>query len=194
MFCSYICPASLLFFTISRIRRFLRTWFYFPQYHLSQGFSWGILGGGLFAAWQYGHGVWTLILPYFAMGQTIFHGIAFGTVGVSVFSLFFFSFVDLAFGYQFTCRYLCPTGRLLGFIGSHSLVSVRRDSTQCLEKCNVCAEVCPSGVSPKLDQTVNCNLCGECMMICPAQCLRPGLKVSLTAKKSEGKVAKWYQS
>jgi len=185
VFCAYICPASLLFFSIARIRRTLGTWFYFPQFKMSQWFAWGVLLGGLVTAWQFGHGVWTLILPYFAMGQTIFHGIAFGTASVSVFSLIAFFILDLVFGHQFTCRYVCPTGRLLGFIGRKSIISVRRNDKLCLEKCNMCADVCPMGISPKLDESVNCTLCGECMVICPANCLKPGKLVAHEGQNSK---------
>ncbi|NOY00086.1 MAG: 4Fe-4S binding protein, partial [Verrucomicrobia bacterium] len=43
VFCSYICPASLLFFAISRIRKLLSPIFYFPDIKMNRGFSWGIL-------------------------------------------------------------------------------------------------------------------------------------------------------
>ena len=82
VFCSYICPASLLFFSISRIRNLLSPLFYFPDIKMNRGFSWGILAGGLTVALLFGHGVWTLILPYFAVGQTLYAGIASGTLSI----------------------------------------------------------------------------------------------------------------
>jgi len=174
VFCSYICPASLLFFFTSRIRRLIEPYFFLPRISLSSGFAWGMLFGGLLTAYFFGHGIWTLILPYFAMGQVIFHGIAFGTISAVMLSIIFYALLDLFLGQQFTCRYVCPTGRLLGFIGKRAFVSVRRDPASCLPKCNSCAEVCPMGVSPRMDETVNCTLCGECMVICPGNCLKPG--------------------
>ncbi len=170
-FCAYICPASLLFFSIARLRGWLGRWFYFPDLSLNRGFSWGVLAGGLGLALWTGHGVWTLILPYFALGQTLFHGIAMGTLSIALGSLLVFAVLDFFFGRQFTCRYVCPTGRLLGFIGRRSVLSIRREATACLAACNRCAEVCPMKISPKLDQTVDCSACGECMVICPTQCL-----------------------
>jgi ferredoxin-type protein NapH len=174
VFCSYVCPASLLFFVISRVRRILGKAFYFPDLSASRGLAWGVLVGGLIAAVAYGHGVWILILPYFAMGQTIFHGIAFGTLSVGMGAVALFSLVDLTLGRQFSCRYLCPTGRLLGFIGKRAPISIRRDSTQCRDKCNSCTVVCPLAVDPKRDETVDCSICGECVTICPTQCLTFG--------------------
>ncbi len=174
VFCSYVCPASLLFFVISRLRRVLEKAFYFPDLSASRGLAWGVLAGGLVAAVAYGHGVWVLILPYFAMGQTIFHGIAFGTLSVGVGAVGFFALVDLTLGRQFSCRYLCPTGRLLGAIGRKAPISIRRDATRCRDKCNSCTVVCPLGVDPKRDETIDCSLCGECATVCPTRCLTFG--------------------
>jgi len=174
VFCSYICPASLLFFTIARIRRVLERWFLFPELSVNRGLAWGVLLGGLAVAVMFGHGVWTLILPYFAIGQTIFSGIAMGTSSIALGSVVLFALLDLLLGKQFTCRYICPTGRLLGFIGRKSVFSIQREASACLEGCNSCAEVCPMKVSPRLDQTVDCSMCGECMVICPTKCLSIG--------------------
>ena len=130
--------------------------------------------GGLGSAVLLGHGIWSLILPYFAIGQTIFHGLALGTMSVTVGSILLFATLDLVLGRQFTCRYVCPTGRLLGAIGRKSVFAIQRDAPRCVTGCNSCAEVCPMKVSPRLDQTVDCSLCGECLVICPTQCLSIG--------------------
>ena len=143
---------------------------------MNRGLAWGILAGGLILAVLFGHGIWTLILPYFAIGQTIFHALGFGTLSIAVGSILVFSLIDLCLGYQFTCRYLCPTGRILGFVGRKPIFSVRRDQAQCLDKCTSCGDVCPLKVNPKLDETRDCSLCGECMTVCPGNCLSVGLK------------------
>ncbi len=176
VFCNFICPASLFFFSISRLRRLLRHVFYFPEYAVNRGLAWGVLVGGLVAAMIFGHGIWSLILPYFAVGQTIFHGLAFGTLYATVGSIAVFGLVDLCCGNHFTCRFICPTGRLLGFLGRKPLVSVRRNAAACLTRCTSCADICPLDVNPKLDQYRDCSLCGECLTICPGNCLSIGLK------------------
>lgn len=176
VFCSYICPASLLFFTIGRIRRMLARLLYFPEFKIPQSFAWGVFCGGIILAVATTHGVWALILPYFGIGQTIFHAIAFGTMHVAVVSVLFFVIVDFVFGHQFTCRFLCPTGRLLGFLGSKPLISIRRDAAACISDCHTCSQVCTFDVDPKQDQTKDCSLCGECISVCPAACLSVGTK------------------
>lgn len=180
VFCSYICPASLLFFAISRLRRLVAKFFWLPEFSLNRGFCWGILAGGIAAAVWIGHGVWTLVLPYFALGQTLFHGIAYGAISFSLGSLVVFSLLDLIMGKQFTCRYVCPTGRLLGAIGTKSVFALKRDAKACLDSCTSCVDVCPMKVAPKIDETVDCSMCGECLTICPTKCLSIGLRKSKT--------------
>lgn len=179
VFCSYICPASLLFFSISRIRKLLSPIFFFPDIKMNRGFSWGILAGGLIMAIGFGHGTWIFILPYFAVGQTLFAGIASGTLSVALGSLILFSALDLFLGKQFTCRYVCPTGRILGFIGRKSPITIQRDSSTCLDTCQSCIDACPMKVQPKYDETIDCSICGECLTVCPPQCLSIGLRQKL---------------
>ena len=171
VFCAYICPASLLFFAVARLRRWLSRWFLFPEWQPHQAMAWGMLFGGLALAMVVGHGAWTLLLPYFAMGQTIFNGLAAGTLSASLVALAVFMAAEIILGRQFTCRHLCPTGRLLGWLGSRAVVTIQRDKNSCTEGCDACAEVCPLAVSPRLDQTRDCSLCGECLIVCPAKCL-----------------------
>lgn len=178
IFCSYICPASLLFFAISRLRRLLQKFFLLPEFDPGRGLSWGLLFGGLGAAIWLGHGIWSLILPYFAIGQTLFHGIAYGTLSFALGSIVLFSLLDLILGKQFTCRYVCPTGRLLGAIGTESIFSIRRDAPDCLDSCQSCIDVCPMKVQPKFDETRDCSMCGECLTVCPTKCLSLGMRPS----------------
>ena len=174
VFCSYVCPASLLFYSIGRLRRSLRGVLLLPELRLGRGFAWGVLAGGLLLTGGVGHGVWTFVLPYFAIGQTLFHAIAFGTLSVTATSILVFAVLDLLVGYQFTCRNLCPTGRLLGVIGARPVVSVRRDAEHCVSDCHACEEVCAFEVSPRLDETRDCSSCGACLVICPTGCLHVG--------------------
>lgn len=183
VFCAYICPASLLFFAISRLRRLLAKFFWLPEWSLDRGFCWGILAGGVVTALWIGHGVWTLLLPYFALGQTLFHGIAYGAISFSLGSLVVFGLLDLIMGKQFTCRYLCPTGRLLGAVGRKSVFALKRNASDCIESCTSCVDVCPMKVRPKYDETRDCSMCGECLTICPSKCLSIGLRKNSNSKE-----------
>ena len=174
VFCAYICPASLMFFTISRVRRLLSSLFYFPELSLPRGFSWGVFVGGLALALWMGHGIWAFLLPYFSVGQSLFSAVAFGTLSFALIGIAAFALADLTLGDFFTCRYLCPTGRILGTLGARSLVSVRRNASECLTACNSCTLICPLKADPKTDKTQDCSLCGECLIACPTQCLDVG--------------------
>jgi ferredoxin-type protein NapH len=182
VFCAYLCPASLLFFAISRIRLLIAKFFWLPEVSLNRGFCWGILFGGVLTALWIGHGVWTLVLPYFALGQTLFHGIAYGAISFSLGSLVVFGILDLIMGRQFTCRYVCPTGRLLGAIGRKSVFALKRDADACITSCTSCIDVCPMKVKPKYDETRDCSMCGECLTICPTKCLSIGLRSGVARK------------
>lgn len=173
-FCSFICPASLLFYCIARIRRFLNKFLLLPKIKIEGGFGWGVLLAGLICAYIFTHGVWSLILPYFAIGQTIFQGIAFGTISITVWAISFFVFVDLVCNEYFTCRNICPTGKLLGFLGKRSLYRVKKDESKCLTSCDSCNAICPFEAKPKQQSNENCSLCGECLVACPTGCLTIG--------------------
>jgi ferredoxin-type protein NapH len=99
-----------------------------------------------------------------------------GTLSMTVWSLVIFAMLDLFLGKQFTCRYVCPTGRLLGAIGYASPIAIGRKASDCLETCTSCRDVCPMQVNPKLDQTVDCSMCGECLVVCPTKCLSIGFR------------------
>ena len=70
---------------------------------------------------------------------------------------------------RFWCRYLCPTGALLGIIGLHPLLS-RKIGSGCTE-CGKCGQVCPSGITPWKEGSSECLVCRRCEGICPERAL-----------------------
>ncbi|HER00010.1 MAG TPA: 4Fe-4S binding protein [candidate division Zixibacteria bacterium] len=69
------------------------------------------------------------------------------------------------------CRYLCPYGALLGFIGLFSPVKIRRNSKTCID-CLKCSKVCPSRINVHKMKAVNSDECFGCMACvdaCPVQ-------------------------
>ncbi|SIQ19503.1 Polyferredoxin [Alkalispirochaeta americana] len=69
------------------------------------------------------------------------------------------------------CRWLCPYGALLGFIGKASPVKIRRVNESCLH-CKKCDHSCPMGLTPSLVEAVRdgrCNRCEQCIPACPVQ-------------------------
>jgi polyferredoxin len=69
------------------------------------------------------------------------------------------------------CRYLCPYGALLGFIGLFSPAKIRRNSKTCID-CFKCSKVCPSRIKVHKMKAVHSDECFGCMACvdaCPVQ-------------------------
>lgn len=70
------------------------------------------------------------------------------------------------------CRWVCPTGALLGYVSPHSILTVKRDPLKCEDNCQKCEDACPMGV-PILDEPNDgianslCISCGNCIDTCP---------------------------
>lgn len=72
---------------------------------------------------------------------------------------------------NFWCRYLCPYGALLGFIGWVSPLKVTRNSSTCID-CELCTKACPANISVhKATRIVSdeCMNCLECVQVCPVK-------------------------
>jgi len=70
---------------------------------------------------------------------------------------------------NFWCRYFCPYGALLGFLGLFSPVKITRDPDSCTD-CKQCTESCPSNITVhKLTRVKSdeCNTCFACTSVCP---------------------------
>ena len=69
------------------------------------------------------------------------------------------------------CRWMCPTGAILGYCGKYSMLGVSRDPIKCEANCSACEDACPMGV-PILDYSggrINdtlCINCGACIDAC----------------------------
>ncbi|MBD3219114.1 MAG: 4Fe-4S binding protein [candidate division Zixibacteria bacterium] len=69
------------------------------------------------------------------------------------------------------CRYLCPYGALLGFIGLFSPAKIKRNKNTCID-CMKCSKVCPARIKVHKMKTVHSDECFGCMAcvdVCPVQ-------------------------
>ena len=71
---------------------------------------------------------------------------------------------------RFFCKYLCPTGALLGLLARVSFFRIQRDPATCID-CGLCDRACPMNVEVATAATVTsseCISCNECVNVCPA--------------------------
>ncbi|MBI9071261.1 MAG: 4Fe-4S binding protein [Melioribacteraceae bacterium] len=110
-------------------------------------------------------------------------------VDISQFALIVLSvlFILSIFITNFWCRYLCPYGALLGFIGLFSPNKIKRNSETCID-CSLCAKACPSNIKVDKVSTVvsdECTSCLNCIDVCPVS---ETLDVKTFGKKKLSKV------
>ena len=70
---------------------------------------------------------------------------------------------------RFFCKYLCPTGALLGLLAKVSFFRIKRDAGTCID-CGLCDRACPMNVEVATAAVVTsseCISCNECVNVCP---------------------------
>ncbi len=70
------------------------------------------------------------------------------------------------------CRWICPTGALLGYTSGNSLIAIKRNAAKCVDGCNACEKACPTDVpiteeNPDGIENNLCISCGNCVDTCP---------------------------
>jgi len=89
--------------------------------------------------------------------------------------LFFLGAIALnAVKERFWCRYLCPTGALLGLLSRWNLLKVRIDKEKCID-CGLCTQHCETQANPYPNEkwkSAECVYCATCAAICPTAAVR----------------------
>jgi len=98
----------------------------------------------------------------------------------SVFPLgFFLGLIFLAFVLlnkdreRFYCRYVCPTGAMLGLFSRFNLFKLKIDESACT-KCGLCSIRCPTQASPFPAgqwKSSECIYCETCAAVCPVRAI-----------------------
>lgn len=67
------------------------------------------------------------------------------------------------------CRYLCPTGTFLSFVGKKKFFHLQHDrNRECPKGCTLCLDECWLGLAPKTRiEDPRCDLCSRCLERCP---------------------------
>jgi MauM/NapG family ferredoxin protein len=98
----------------------------------------------------------TLAQPRFFWGSLI--GVIFGAIVLLNF-----------FRARFWCRYVCPTGALLGFFGKNPTLQIEVDADKC-NNCMTCVMECQGGADPSSSDSwkpSECFYCWSCHSSCP---------------------------
>lgn len=93
---------------------------------------------------------------------------------------------------NFSCRYLCPYGALMGLVSLLSPIKIRRDADACID-CAKCARACPAGLPvDRLMQirSAECSACMACVAACPAQ---DALQFSLPPRRAAAPAQRWVR-
>ena len=178
VFCSWICPGTLLFEIGHPLRRLLRL-AEIPPAEVKFSFKnkYIFLGVGLVCAAVTGLPLFANIYPP-AVISRILHAWIFGTafkamLAVLGLMLLFEVFVSP----RWWCRTMCPGGALYGLIGAKRLVRVKVNTQTCT-LCRKCHASCPMGLKPEEQCTsLECDNCGVCLGHCPEKALGFGLQV-----------------
>lgn len=174
-FCSWVCPFGLLSELLEKVHRrlfkrvlSLPRWLDYPlrslKYLLLGFFLLAIIPMG---AIELGH---YLNSPYHAVADIKMYRFfaqitpfaAYVTLGLILFSLVI---------PYFWCRYLCPYGALMGFIGLFSPNKIKRNADSCID-CGKCTKVCPARILVDKVNTVRsdeCTSCYQCVDTCPVK-------------------------
>jgi MauM/NapG family ferredoxin protein len=75
---------------------------------------------------------------------------------------------------RFWCRFLCPTGALLGLLSRWNLLKLRIDEEKCIQ-CGLCTQHCETQANPYPNdrwKSGECVYCLNCASICPTGAIR----------------------
>jgi len=187
VFCSWMCPAGLLFELTDRLRKLLRFAEIRPgEVAFSKRNKYIVLIVGCIAAAAFALPIFALIYPP-AVISRMAHAIVFGTSIVGALTILGIMITFEVFvSPRWWCRTMCPGGALYGLFGWKRLLRVKLNAPACTG-CRDCEPVCPMGLYPvKESATIECDNCGVCLRHCPTEALYFTVSVSAKPRKRVG--------
>jgi ferredoxin-type protein NapH len=172
VFCSWVCPAGLLFELTDKLRRLLRLAEIEPaEVRFSHKNKYIVLVVGLFVAGIVGLPIFAMIYPPAVISRLV-HAWIFGTALTGMLVLLGGIIVfELAVSPRWWCRTMCPGGALYSVLGWSRLLRVKLTPKRCTA-CRECEPVCPMGLNPVREAVgIECDNCFLCLRHCPEEAL-----------------------
>lgn len=167
VFCSWICPVSLLLELFDGLRRTVsRSNRLRNRLLVAKKVLWFTLLAELFISMVLGAPIFVFLSPPGLVGRELMMAVFFRSLAIE--GLLLCLIVALEFlTRRFFCRSFCPLGGLLAFLGMKRKLRVHVRS-QCCTACGRCAAVCPMGLQPSMDEGLSayCWNCGDCVDRC----------------------------
>ena len=172
VFCSWMCPAGLLFEMTGKLRKLLKV-AEIPaaEIKFSHANKYVLLVVGLAVSAVVGLPMFALIYPP-AVVSRLAHAWIFGTsmTGMLILTGLVVLF-EIFISPRWWCRTVCPGAALYGLIGWPRLLRVKLISDRC-NGCKKCEPVCELGLDPVLQaSSIECDNCGVCLRHCPDKAL-----------------------
>ena len=169
IFCGWFCPFGLLARFLDRLVSLLpfkHRGFQIPNHKpmrlaLLAG---AIVGGALGGEW-----ITIAILPHVLFQTTMYGLILLGGLGAVAGVFFSLLLVGLLFGPNIYCSSICPTGAMLGFVGTKKIVNVAVLDLDICGKCTLCHKACWLALDPAEEggPGSDCDICSRCFSACP---------------------------
>lgn len=172
VFCSWICPISLLAEVVGWVRGAVRRkWQGRDRLTLPRQMLWYALIGEILFSLIIGMPIFVVFSPPGLVGRELMMAVFFQTLaweGVLVIVVLLLELLSR----RFFCRYLCPLGGLLALTGTRRRLVVARAESSCT-RCGRCDRACPLGIKPSEDESLSpyCWNCAACIDSCEHQAL-----------------------
>ncbi len=172
VFCSWICPISFLSEIIDRVYKlFKKQKRLYDKFCLPKWVLWFSLIGEILISMTIAAPIFVFLSPPGLVGREIMMAVFFRRLAIEGVVVIFVLLLHL-FTRRFFCRYFCPLGALLAFLGSKRRLRITKDEGKCVN-CKICDRACPMDLKPSeyKNSSVYCWNCGECVDSCPKTAL-----------------------
>ena len=193
VFCSWLCPAHLLFTCGDKLRNLLKfAEINPPKVVFSLNNKYVVLAVGLIAALLISQPIFSIIYPP-AILSRISHALIYSTAftGMAILILLII-LVELFISPRWWCRTICPGGALYALLGWPRLLRIKVNTKTC-NNCGKCVPVCDFGIDPVTESAgIECTNCGKCVRKCPQESLFYTISLpdfTAVSKKSGGLVS-----